>query len=335
VSLLQEGARQAILNCLRVEPGESVVVITDQKTMEVGEALRDAVHQDASAQADLLVMEEYGDRPLAFPEAIARAMKRADCSIYAARGVPGELSSFRKPMLQVVDASPGLRHAHMVGITRAIMEDGMRTDYSEIQRVSQAVYEQVKDAQSIRVTSPAGTDFHARFNPEWRWKISDGLITPESWCNLPDGEVFTAPYTVEGVVVVDGCFGDFLSEKYGLIEATPVRIEVSRGRAVPGSVSSANEELRNDLCKILFETDENSDRVGEFAIGTNVGLTVLIGNLLQDEKFPGVHVAFGDPYPEKTNADWHSRSHVDGVIQRTTITVDGSVLMEAGKFFGF
>ena len=43
-------------------------------------------------------------------------------------------------------------------------------------------------------------------------------------------------------------------------------------------------------------TDENSDRVGEFAIGTNIGVARVIGNILQDEKFPGIHIAFGNPY---------------------------------------
>ena len=38
-----------------------------------------------------------------------------------------------------------------------------------------------------------------------------------------------------------------------------------------------------------LQTDKESARAGEFAIGTNIGLTRLVGNLLQDEKFPGVH----------------------------------------------
>jgi hypothetical protein len=35
---------------------------------------------------------------------------------------------------------------------------------------------------------------------------------------------------------------------------------------------------------------EHSERVGEFALGTNTGVTQMIGNLLQDEKVPGVHI---------------------------------------------
>ena len=92
------------------------------------------------------------------------------------------------------------------------------------------------------------------------------------------------------------------------------------------------KQLLLEFSRYIFETDENSSRVGEFAIGTNTGLTNLIYNILQDEKFPGVHIAFGHPLPDKTGADWDSKAHVDGVIINTTILVDGEMIMEKGKF---
>ena len=46
--------------------------------------------------------------------------------------------------------------------------------------------------------------------------------------------------------------------------------------------------------------------MGEFAIGTNIGVHDVIGNILQDEKIPGVHIAFGNPYGAHTGAEWYS-----------------------------
>ena len=66
--------------------------------------------------------------------------------------------------------------------------------------------------------------------------------------------------------------------------------------------------------------------------GLESGLTELIYNLLQDEKFPGVHIAFGSPLPGKTGADWDSKAHVDGVIISPTIKVDDEMLMDKGRF---
>jgi aminopeptidase len=328
---IADGVRQAVENCLKVRQGERAVIITDEETRPIGEALKAAV-QDITNPVSFFVMEDFGSRPIPFPGVIDEAMKKADVSIYAAQGAKGELATFRQPMLKTVEGNRRLRHAHMIGITPQIMTDGMCSDYREIQRISALVYERVKGAKSIRVQTEKGCDITAEFSPELKWIVSDGDIQPRRWSNLPDGEVFTSPRTVNGKVVVDGCLGDFFTEKYGSLKKTPVSIKVENGRAVRDSLHCLNEGLQEELTQYIFETDANSNRIGEFAIGTNVGLTHLIYNLLQDEKFPGIHVAFGSPYPNKTGATWDSHAHVDGVLISPTITVDGVVLMDKGKF---
>jgi leucyl aminopeptidase (aminopeptidase T) len=328
---IAEGVKQALENCLRVRSGDEAVLITDEATRTIGEALRAGLAK-ATERVHVFVMEDFGSRPIPFPEPMKEALQAADVSIYAAQGAKGELATFRAPMLRTIDANPKLRHAHMIGITEPIMADGMCSDYQEIQRVSRLVYERVKDAREIRVVSDRGTDFTARLSPALHWTVSDGDIEPGHWKNLPDGEVFTSPATIEGTVMIDGCLGDFFAERYGSLEDCPIEVEVRDGRAVRDSLRCVDETLRREFDSYLFETDDNSSRVGEFAIGTNTGLTHLIYNLLQDEKFPGVHIAFGDPLSAKTGAQWHSKAHVDGVLKAPTITVDGDTLMERGVF---
>lgn len=328
---IEEGVRQAVDNCLRVQAGEQVVIITDRQTLAIGAALRTYIEGIAD-DIEFFVMEDFGTRPIDFPPAMKEALSQADVSIYAAQGAKGELQSFRRWMLETIEANTKLRHAHMIGITPEIMQDGMCSDYREIQRVSERVYERVCEAREIRVVTARGNDFTATFSPELNWIVSDGDIQPGRWKNLPDGEVFTSPVDVEGTVIIDGCLGDFFAERYRSLEETPVRVDVTGGRAIPESLECQNSALRAELAEYLFETDENSHRVGEFAIGTNTGLTRLIYNLLQDEKFPGVHIAFGSPLPAKTGATWNSKAHVDGVLIRPTIAVDGAVLMDAGRF---
>jgi len=79
-------------------------------------------------------------------------------------------------------------------------------------------------------------------------------------------------------------------------------------------------------------TDENSDRVGELAFGTNLGLSEMIGILLQDEKFPGVHIAFGDPYGNQTHADWKSRTHVDVLTRNCDVWIDQDQIIAKGRY---
>jgi leucyl aminopeptidase (aminopeptidase T) len=103
-----------------------------------------------------------------------------------------------------------------------------------------------------------------------------------------------------------------------------------RGNRIVGC-SSENRELVKDF-EAYTHTDENSDRVGEFAIGTNIGVERVIGNILQDEKFPGIHIAFGNPYGEHTGAPWRSSTHIDVVGLRFNIWIEDEPIMREGKF---
>ena len=108
-----------------------------------------------------------------------------------------------------------------------------------------------------------------------------------------------------------------------------MRLEVAASRV--RKISHPDDGIRAEMEKYLAQ-HENSNRAGKFAIGTNVALRKLSGNLLQDEKIPGVHVAFGFPYPEETGAEWDCPSHCEMVSTRSTIKVDGQCLMRDGEF---
>ncbi len=331
---LRFGAEQAIRKCIRVQPGEVVVLVTDRECEEIGRELEKVV-REVTDQITTFVMEDFGARPddgknpLSFPAEIGKALEKASVSIYAASGKRGELKSFRTPMLAIVDGKKDLRHGHMINITKEVMELGMSTDYDQIQALSKKVYDVVHRAKTIRVTSPAGTDFTVRLNPEWKWIISDGRISNEQWKNLPDGEVFTCAQSAEGKAVIDGCLGDYFSE-LGTCESFPVTVEMANGIATR-LTCEARPDLEKELREYIHQ-DENAKRVGEFAIGTNVGLDRIIGNLLQDEKFPGVHIALGHGYPEKTGSPWKSDAHIDLVMRRVTVEVEGKAIMRDGKF---
>src|SRR2546425_166977 len=84
--------------------------------------------------------------------------------------------------------------------------------------------------------------------------------------------------------------------------------------------------------QIHAKTTADSDVVGEFAIGTNIELKDVIGQILQDEKYPGAHIAFGNPYGMHTGAEWYSSTHIDVVGRNFDIWVDGEQIMQSGQF---
>jgi aminopeptidase len=302
------GARSAITTCLRIDAAEKVTLITDRTTEPIAAALAAQLAENG-CDWNGFVLEDLAPRSLIdMPAAVLADMETSQVSIFAVQVQPNELRS-RMQMTDVVNRRH-MRHAHMVNITPEIMCQGMRADFNLVDRLSQKVLERARKATRIRATTAAGTDITAEMNPSYKWFKTSGIISAEKWGNLPGGECFTSPGEVNGTFVVDGVVGDWLCARYGLLEATPLTIEIKGNRIV--SCASVNKQLESDFWAYTH-TDENSDRVGEFAIGTNLGVERVIGNILQDEKFPGIHIAFGNPYGEHTGAPWRSGTHIDVV----------------------
>jgi leucyl aminopeptidase (aminopeptidase T) len=324
---LAPGARNALRVCLQLKPEERITIITDEATRDIAAALQAEVEEIGSEHA-IFVLENYDSRPLTrMPRQILDDLATSQVSIFAAQSQTGELGS-RRDMTAVVDRHH-IRHGHMVNITRQIMLEGMRADFRDVDALSQRLIDRARRANRIRCSTPHGTEFEGEFSSKLKWIKTSGLISPDKWGNLPGGEIFTAPMNTNGTFVVDGVVGDYLCAKYGDLQETPLTIEVRDNRIV--DLRCEDKELLEEF-RAYTSTDENSNRVGEFAIGTNTACTHVIGNILQDEKIPGIHIAFGHPYSEHTGADWKSKTHIDCVGRDFDIWFDGEPVMRAGKF---
>jgi aminopeptidase len=324
---LSPGARNAVKVCLRVQPAEKVTVITDEVTKEIAASMVREL-EAVGAPYRAWVLEDLAPRPLGdLPQEIIDDLETSQVSIFAVQAQANELRS-RMQMTDVVNRRK-IRHAHMVNINRQIMLEGMRADFLKVDRISVKVVEMVRKAKQVRAKTPAGTDLVADLNPNYSWVKTSGIISPDKWGNLPGGEVFTTPGEVNGTFVIDGVVGDWLCAKFGSLREHPLTIRVKGNRVV--EAHSTNPELEKDFWSYTH-TDENSDRVGEFAIGTNIELKDVIGEILQDEKYPGVHIAFGNPYGAHTGAEWYSSTHIDVVGRNFDIWVDEEQIMRDGKF---
>ena len=321
------GAKNAVGVCLGVRPGERVVVIADEVSRSVAASLECALREQ-NAEFTGLLLENFGPRPMnGAPEAVLEALENTDVGMLCMTPQPGELSA-RMAIVRVVERRQ-IRYAHMIGVTPEIMQQGMRADYRKVDELSNRLRERMLRAETLTVKTAAGTSFSAHFDQGLDWVKTSGLISPRYWSNLPAGEVFTTPATVDGTFVCDATAGDYFNGKYGDLRATPLTMKIEGGRLV--EVDCARKDLEEEFWNYTH-TDENSDRVGELAFGTNLGLTEMIGILLQDEKFPGVHIAFGDPYGSQTHADWKSRTHVDVLTRNCDVWIDDDQVIEKGRY---
>jgi leucyl aminopeptidase (aminopeptidase T) len=325
---MQLGAENAI-RCMGITARDRVFIFTDYEREDIARLIA-ATALAQHADVTIRFLEHYGERPLStLSEEMRQDLKQArpTVSFYIATAKPGEIA-FRIALLPFLANELHVRHGHMIGIDSALMADGMCADYDEVYSVTNKVYELVRNARTIHVTSVKGSDVTATFNPEWRWVPCHGRYHEQGkWGNLPEGEVYTAPLNVDGVLVCE-VLGDYFSEKYGVL-AHPLIIKVQDGYVT--EIRGEDEDVVKDVRDYLFSVP-NGNRAGEFAIGTLTSLKHLVGNLLQDEKIPGLHVAFGNPYPQFTGADWDASIHVDVIPTCCTIEVDGRLIMRDGKF---
>ncbi|UCC19808.1 MAG: aminopeptidase [Promethearchaeota archaeon] len=144
--------------------------------------------------------------------------------------------------------------------------------------------------------------------------------------NLPDGEVATSP--VENSVIGSIRF------TYPAIhlgnEVENIYLEFKDGRVV-NSTADKGEKFLREILKI-----ENADRLGEFAIGTNYGITEFSKNILFDEKMGGtIHLALGDGFKElgsKNESAIHWDILKDMKKPGSKIIADDRVIYEEGKW---
>ena len=300
-------AETAIEQCLAVSAGETCVVVTDDKREPIGETLYNAA---LNATDDAVIVRyppgpQHGAEP---PEPVAAALLEADCFL-----APTTKSiSHTRARSNATDA--GARGSTLPGITEEVFTVGLDADYGAIAAECATMLEAVSGADEIRVTSPQGTDITFELG-ERPWNDDTGIVhDPGSFSNLPAGEVFISPESATGTYVVDGTI-----RPHGrLADGHTVTIEVEDG--VLTEIS--DDAIRADAEAAAEDVGDAAYNLAELGIGTNLGVTELVGSVLLDEKAAGtVHIAFGDD--AGIGGDTEAPIHMDGILREPTVVVDG------------
>ena len=192
---------------------------------------------ERGASLDSVLIEAVATRPIReAPTEVIGALERADAGILCVQPMEGELAA-RMAIVAVVERRR-IRYAHMIGVTPRIMREGMRADYRQVDRLSQQLCDRMQGARMLSVRTASGTDFTATFDRSLAWVKTSGIINPRYWSNLPAGEVFTTPASVDGTFVCDGTAGDYFNAKYGSLDRTPLVLEIRGGRLVSARLRS-------------------------------------------------------------------------------------------------
>lgn len=153
-----------------------------------------------------------------------------------------------------------------------------------------------------------------------------GWISDDGHKNMPGGELFTSPLEDQ----VDGWVRFTYPATYNSREARGVQLWFEQGRVVKWEATTGLDYLTQ-----MLNMDEAARRLGEFAIGTNYGVSKATGNVLFDEKIGGTcHLALGFGFPHVGSRN-QSAIHWDMVCDLKTdsaITADGETFYQDGEF---
>lgn len=308
---LDRAVRTVLRDCLRVEPGEEVLVICNPVTEDIGALMRIEAEGDG-AYATLAVISELESNGAEPPTPVAAAMLAANVVLAPT------IQSLSHTYARRAANQAGVRVATLPGVTEDMLARLMNADMRVLRRRGAALAAAMRSGEEARITCQHGSDL--RLGLEGRDPIADaGVLNARgAFGNLPCGEAFIAPSTAEGTLVVDGSIAGV-----GKVE-TPVELTIRDGH-----LTDATGPEGAMLLELLTKHGPEGTNVAELGIGTNEEAT-LTGNILEDEKILGTaHVAFGAS--AAIGGTVQVPVHLDCVVLEPTVEIDGEPVCRHGE----
>lgn len=193
MNLVEIGSR-VLTSCMAVKASETVLVVTDDEKLQIGQALYQAA-KELGADAMLVTMsprEVSGQEP---PACIAAAMKAADVVLCPMS------TSITHTRAKIEAAKAGARIATMPNITEDMFRQGaMTADYDTVMELTNRVTEMLTQASTARIEK----DGHIlTLDLAGRPGIpSPGVYREKGQAgNLPSGEAYIAPWKAAPTVL--------------------------------------------------------------------------------------------------------------------------------------
>ena len=192
------------------------------------------------------------------------------------------------PLFAYTGRLPDLRAASMPGVSRSMEDTALAADYGEVARKCAILAERLDKADGAHLEFSTGHEIYIDLRYRNAY-VDDGQLHAgkkgERVINLPSGETYIAPY--EGELVGQP------SETAGIVplpisgdDFVPLQIKENRVVEVVGEGSIVNE-LRQQ-----FSINDGRRNLAELGLGCNE-MAIVTGNVLEDEKVMGVHLASG------------------------------------------
>lgn len=316
MTTLSIASKIIVSKCLALKKNEKCLIITDENKKNIGkeiflEALKISKKID---YIEIPVGKINGEEP---SREVAKKMLNYDVIICPTT------KSLTHTNARITASKKGARIVTLPGITKDIMCRCIDVDYNDMKNISTKIGNFLDKGKVARVTTKKGTDITINISKVKSHGKKGGDFTHKGdYGNLPEGETFLCPNKIgtNGVYVVDASQAGVGKLK------KPIKIIVKNGFAIKFEGGVEAKKLSKLLQSIK---NKNAYNVAEFGIGTNKK-AIITGIVLEDEKvFGSCHIALGkdDSFGGRVNVP----IHVDGVMNKPTITIDNKIIMKDGK----
>ncbi len=165
--------------------------------------------------------------------------------------------------------------------------DACLVDYAKMGKAMEPLQKLMAKTDRVKIIAP---ETHLEFSIK-------GIPAVKSCgeCNIPDGEVYTAPVkdSINGVVQFN------TDTVFNGVFCSNIRLEFKDGKIIKATSLTNNDKLQE-----ILNTDAGAKYMGEFALGLNPGITHPILDILFDEKIGGsFHMAIGNSYDVAPNGN--------------------------------
>ena len=318
LSRMAFAANMMVNQVLSVQRGETVLIVTDtDRPRTITQAL---AYSAVSAGGEVVVvtMEPQAIGGTEPPAPVAAAMAAAQVVINQSTHSLTHTAAVREAMKK------GARIANLRNMTEEMMvAGGIRADYQQVRRITERLSRLLTEADTIRLTTPAGTDL--TMQARGRKAIAQtGFVTkPGELSGLPDGEATLAPLdgVTEGVVVEP-----YIADTLGPI-TEPFRMEIAKGRITNVTGGRQAAELR----RLLAQHDAAGyNAASQFALGTNPACRVVPNTREVSKKLGTAHFAIGDNI--SLGGQSKSSFHIDFVLLSPSVFLDGVCILKDGEY---
>lgn len=320
---LLQGARNALLSYLGLQPGERVVLIAETGNDLVARAL---LHEadEAGAETTVYVVNESHAKNDSFITRLTSKLESTDVSLLlgSAKSIPEDFQQ------RIIHARGGFRrHAQLLGVTPAIMTQSMRADCEDIHSLGEKVRARLDVARSVEIVCSNGVRLTVPDASSLSWRNESGRRLTTGCTSLPPGEVHTQVNEVDGELIPDGSI--FQSDGTLVGRFSPITFQFERGRFVH-AVRNARDSVGSAFVDAL-EQRHSPLQIRQIGLGLNTTVLTPVGVLAQDRKMVGAYVIIGRSvrHPgEETGGD----QDLVLMLRRVDILADGVPLMVRGRY---